>query len=157
MKPVEQTHFFRWVTPLIFKMLPIHPARRFWCLFIVSALLVQVVNIGCSFWNGFLGDPAEYTAGYYGVLLVETVRYGGWLWGFWYGFYQIARLSPKSRLITPQLLSCTVTGGLLLFLLNMVAGLVDAGSLLLVQGMLILGFAFGVLLPTLWQPASGDR
>lgn len=157
MKPFEQTYFFKWVSPSIFRILPMHPARRFWCLFIVSSLLVQVINIVGSFWNGFLDNPADNTPSYYALIVVETVRYGGWLWGFWYCFYQLVKLSPRNQLMTPQLLSCSVTSGLLMYLLTAVTQNVEAEYILLIRGMLVLAFGVGVLLPTLWHPANASK
>lgn len=154
MKSFDTSYFFKLVAPLIYRILPMHPARRFWCLLIASALLVHLVNIVGSFWNGFLGNPKDDSPDYYCLIVVETIRYGGWLWGFWYGFYQLAKLSPANRLMTPQLLSCSVTGGLLMYFLTTVTQQVDADYTHLVQGMLILAFGICVLLPTLWQPTN---
>ena len=154
MKPFDQTYFFRLVAPLIYRILPLHPARRFWCFFIVSSSLVQVINIIGSFWNGFLDNPTDYTLSYYALIFVETVRYGGWLWGFWYGFYQVARLMPHNRLMTPQLLSCSVTSGLLMYLLTAVTQNVEADYIILIRSMLIMAFGVGVLLPTLWHSTN---
>lgn len=154
MKPFETTYFFKLVAPLIHRVLPLHPARRFWCVLIASALLVHLVNIVCSFWNGFLGNPQDDSPSYYCLIAVETIRYGGWLWGFWYGFYLLARLSPRNRFLTPQLLSCSVTGGLLLYLLTMVTQNVEPDYVFLIHGMLLLAFGSCVLLPTLWHPTN---
>lgn len=157
MKPFEQTIFFKWVSPLVYRIIPAHSGQRFWCLFIVSSLLVQVINIVCWFWNGFLGSPADDTPGYYALIVVETVRYGAWLWGFWYCFYQLVKLSPRNQLLTPQLLSCSVTSGLLMYLLTAVTQHVEPDYILLIRGMLIFAFGAGVVLPTIWHPASSIK
>lgn len=154
MKQFELTYFFKWVAPTIYSILPIHPARRFWCLFLVSALLVQGINVGCSFCNGFLGDPADNTPRYFALIAVETLRCGAWLWGFWYSFYQLTKLSPRHPSLSPQLLSCSVTAGLLMYLLTAVTQNVDADYILLIRGMLIFAFVGGAVLPTLWKPAQ---
>ncbi|CCH57606.1 hypothetical protein BN8_p06802 (plasmid) [Fibrisoma limi BUZ 3] len=156
MKPFNKTNYFKWIAPLIYRMLPAIPARYFWCLFIASALLVQFINIICSFWNGFLGEPADHTVRYYAFIVVETVRYGGWLWGFWYGFYLLARMSPPNRLLSPQLFSCTVTSGLLMYLMTVAIQHVEADYLLLIRCMLIVAYGVCVLLPTLWHPVQAD-
>lgn len=154
MKRFEQTFFFKWVSPFFYRIIPIHPARRFWCLFAISALLVQFINIICSFWDGFLGEPDDYSLSYYALIAVETVRYGGWLWGFWYSFYQLVYLSPRIRLMTPQLLSCSVTSGLLMYLLTAVTQQVESDYIFLIREMLLFAFVVGVVLPTLWHPAN---
>ena len=154
MKAFDQTRFFRLVAAVIYRLLPNLPARPLWCLFIVSLLLVQLIDIICSGSSWLLDNFTDNDTGYYCLVVVHTIRYGAWFWGFWYSFYQLARLGRPNLLITPQLISCSVTGGLLMYLLTSITELIANDHVLLIRGMLALAFAGGALLPTLWRPGA---
>lgn len=152
MKPFEQTFFFKVVSPLLYRLLPERPSRRFWCLIMTAVLLVQLINMHCNFWDGLLANPDEGTSRYYCLLVVETVRFSAWFWGVWYGCFLIFSLTgrqPVTRSLSPQLLSCTLTGIFLLFVLVQMGQIASDANLLLFRMLMAVAFSVSVLLPTL--------
>lgn len=159
MKRFDQTYFYQALAPLVYKIIPRHPARDYWCRVLVSFALFGTVRELTAFSQGFLKDFPDYSWQYFGFIGTETVFYSAFLWSFWYGLHQMISFLLGDREIlylTPRMLSCTITGGFLLFLLAQVSQ-ITVDYLLLIRGMLILSFSIGVLLPTVWANQVGQN
>lgn len=157
----DKTFIYQFTAPSIRRLLFIvkSPVRlEFWCRIIISALIVQIINLLADLFSRLLGPADDFSPGFYALLLTESIRYGGWLWSIWYGILQIL-LFPSSRNKTglplpAPLLSCTVTSGFLMFILVELGQTVDPNYLLLIRGMFLAAYGFSVLLPTLSRPTT---
>ena len=100
MKLFTQTRFYNFFSPFISQIIPIHPARDFWTRILLAFILSRSLESLIDLVEPVLGSPIDDTWQYYAYLGLETLRYGSWCWGIWYGLIQTINFTfyphPKS-------------------------------------------------------------
>lgn len=155
MKLFTQTSFYQFFSPFICRIIPIHPARDFWTRILLAFGLSRSLESIIDLVEPVLGSPIDNTWQYYTYLGLETIRYGSWFWGIWYGLLQTIdfTFNPHSKSIFSAANSAFVlTWILVMGTIQFVNRTVEATYTEVITISLLSAFLLSVVIPTCFGP-----
>ena len=160
MKLFTQTRFYLLLSPFLEKIIPEHPARPFWTRILLAYLGCRSVEALIDLIEPLLGSPVDNTWQYYSYLGLETLRYGSWFWGIWYGLVQTINFTfyphPKSMFSAVNL-AFLITWVFAMGTIQFVNRTVEPVYTHDVIASLLGAFLVSVVLPTCFGPRKSDN
>ncbi|SFE53668.1 hypothetical protein [Spirosoma endophyticum] len=155
MKLFTQTRYYQYFSPFICQIIPAHPARDFWTRILLAFLLSRSLESSIDLVEPVLGSPIDNTWQYYTYLGLETLRYGSWFWGIWYGLVQTIDFAfhphPKS-LFSAANSAFVLTWILVMGAIQFVNRTVEATYAEIITVSLLIAFLVSVIIPTCFGP-----
>lgn len=155
MKLFTQTRFFQIISPFVDKIIPVHPARDFWVRILTAYILSFTLEKLIDLIEPVLGSPIDDTWQYYTYLGLETIRYGCWCWGIWYGLLQTINFTfrphPKS-IFSAANTAFVLTWILVMGAIQYINRTVEPMYSNVITVAVIIAFLVSVIIPTCFGP-----
>lgn len=160
MKYFAQTRFYQFLSPFIGQIIPEHPARGFWTKLVVAFMFSRSVEGLIDLVESILESPIDETWQYYAYFGLETLRYGTWFWGLWYGLVQTINFTFSPH---PQSMFSAVNVAFLLTwisvmgIIEFVNHAIEPTYTSVITASLCMAFFVSVVLPTCFGPRETDK